>query len=157
MVHFGCASSRSLGSIPTESQDFLLPKEELKSNFPEIAVYEKENIKKPFGYCTPINELISLWGEPDQEKTDLLRFHGPAAGAIAVGTIAGGGPIGAVVGTGIVLVISPKPFQKYTWIKGNYRVLVDIETSIFCGYRTRLLTWEWLTIDEEEPSNKSVQ
>jgi len=153
--HMGCAGPRSLGSIPTESQDFLLSKEELKSKFPEIAVYEEENVK-PFGYCTPLNELISVWGNPDEEKYDLMRFHGPAAGAIAVGTFTGGGPIGAIVGAGIVLGISPKPFQKYTWFKGNYRILVETDTSIFCRYRTRLLTWEWSTIDDKETSSKKT-
>ena len=90
----GCASSRTIGKIPTESADFLLSENDLKNEYPEIVVYEIDRIEKPFGYCTGINDLINAWGEPE-EKGNEWRFHGLAAGSIIAGSLTGGGPFGA--------------------------------------------------------------
>jgi hypothetical protein len=144
---FGCASSRALGKLPTGPQDFNLSENEIKDKFPEISIYEKGKLKNVFGYCTPIKEVITLWGEPDDKKANWLRYHIPALGAVAVGSIAGGGIVGASVGTVIVLGMSPAPFQIYTWHKGNYVINVNIDTTIFCGYMKRLLYWEWVQVN----------
>ena len=144
LFHFGCASYRPLGNIPTDQKDFNLSKDDIRAKFPEVAIYDKKGFKDVLGRCTPIQELVSLWGEPDKKKNDWFRYHIPAFGAIAVGGIAGGGVVGTTVGTGIVLGIAPAPFQTYTWHKGNYTINVNTDLSIFCGYKRRLIYWEWV-------------
>lgn len=147
ILTFGCASSRALGKLPTGPQDFNLSENEIKDKFPEISIYEKGKLKNVFGYCTPIKEVITLWGEPDEKRDHWWRFHIPAAGAIAVGSVAGGGIVGALFGTGIVIGMNPVPIRTYIWHKGNYAINADIDSSIFCGYMKRLLYWEWVQVD----------
>lgn len=64
LLFTGCATSRLLGAIPKEPQDFNLPVEELKAKFPEIAVYEKKDFS--LGYRTPVQDVIDQWGEPNK-------------------------------------------------------------------------------------------
>lgn len=144
LLLFGCASSKTLGRVPTDMQDFKLSDNEIKEKFPEISNYNKKETEATLTHCATFDQLVALWGPPDETKNNWLRFHVPAFGAVAVGSIAGGGVVGATVGTGIVLGMVPAPFQTYTWHKGNYTINADSDLTIFCGYKRRLISWEWI-------------
>ena len=51
----GCATSRPLGQIPHDEQDFKLSMEELKTKYTEISVYERKGFF--LGYRTPTHIL----------------------------------------------------------------------------------------------------
>ncbi len=140
LIASSCATSRPLGLLPHDEQDFKMSIEELKAKYPDISIYEKEGFS--FGYRTPIKEVIEQWGEPDEKKVQLLQ-HGLMFTAIAAGGIASGGITGPLVGTVIVLGMYPVPSKIYSWEKGDYVIEAVVDSSIFGGYIKRLWYWEW--------------
>lgn len=141
MIFAGCATSRPLGAIPKEPQDFILPFAELKAKFPELAVYEKKDFS--LGYRTPVQDVIDQWGEPNNKSVQWWRPHGLALPALIVGGVASGGIEGPLIGAGIVLGMFPVPVMVYIWEKGDYLIDVYVDSSILGGYMKRLWYWEW--------------
>jgi len=68
---YGCATNRALGPVPTEPDEFKLPLASLRSNYHELDVYYLGNLF--VGYCTPIEQLKKLWGEPNEVVTEWLQ------------------------------------------------------------------------------------
>ena len=137
----GCAVNRALGPIPTDPNEFKLPIGSLKTSYPEIDVYDRDNLI--VGYCTPITQLTKLWGEPNEIRT--VWFQVPVIVvpiALAV-TIVDGVATGGIVATGIVYGMYPKQPQHYIWTKGNYEIDTYVSTEIDCAYEPRIWYWQW--------------
>lgn len=130
----GCATNRELGSLPTELHDFKLPMPSLKANYPDIEIYNRDNLF--LGYCTPIDQLSKLWGEPDEIKAEWLQVPAMVLPFVFAGT-------GGVIAVGIGYGMYPAQPQHYVWRKGNYEIDAYIRTEIGCGYEPRLWFWEW--------------
>ena len=136
----GCATYRALGPIPTDLNEFELPIASLESSYPELDVYKLGNLF--VGYCTPVNQLTKLWGEPDEKKTVWLQVPILAIPIALVDGVTTGGTIAI----GIAYAMFPKQPQHYIWRKGNYEIDAYVSTEIGCGYKPRLWNWKWKQI-----------
>lgn len=132
----GCATNRNLGSLPTDPSEFRQPLASLRSHYDELDRYDRGNLF--FGYCTPVEQLKRLWGEPDQVVTEWVQM--PIL--MVPMAISAGGPGGAI-GIGIAYGMYPRQPQRYIWRKGNYKIDTRVVTGIDCGYEPRIHFWEW--------------
>ncbi len=133
---YGCATNRALGPVPTEPDEFKLPLASLRSNYHELDVYYLGNLF--VGYCTPIEQLKKLWGEPNEVVTEWLQVP-----VLVVPIALAGGGAGGAIATGIVYGMYPKQPERYIWRKGNYEIETRVLTEIGCGYEPRIHHWQW--------------
>jgi len=130
----GCATNRNLGPIPTDPAEFKLPIASLKSSYPELETYNRDNVF--VGYCTPVNQLKKAWGEPNEIQTVWLQVPIVAVPFAFAGT-------GGVIAVGIGYSMYPAQPKHYIWRKGDYEIDAYISTEIGCGYEPRLWNWQW--------------
>ena len=132
----GCASARNLGTIPISPDEFAKTGEQIRAQYPDVAVYDRATRNaNPLGYCTPIDELVSQWGEPGNKTTQWWRPHGIALPAIAIGGVTGGAAEGAVIAMGLLFAAYPQPVEIYTWEKGDYIIRCNCRKIIYMPLR----------------------
>lgn len=136
----GCITNIPIQKLPTTSEAFRTPPDQLRAEYPEIAEYEQK-LRGLFFNTFYSKQLITVWGEPDQKKTD-WAYPG-TMGAALVGSGFLFGPAPALITAGIVLTIRPYPVRYYYWRKENYCIEGMFDHTIMHGYKESMVNWKW--------------
>lgn len=139
-VSAGCITTTSIQKLPTTTEAFRTPPDQLRADYPEIAEYEK--VFRGFIVNTPYEkQLISAWGEPDQKKMDWVYPSTMGATLIGCGFLFG--PVPALITTGIAVTIRPYPFEYYYWRKDDYCIEAKFDHAILNAYNGSMIYWKW--------------
>jgi hypothetical protein len=126
--------------LPTTSEAFHTPPDQLRAEYPEIVEYEKPF--RGFIVNTPYRQqLISAWGEPDEKKADWV--YPVTMGATLVGCGFFFGPVPALITAGLVIAIRPNTFEYYYWRKDDYCIEAKFDYAIVNVYKENLIYWKW--------------
>ena len=117
----GCATVNSFNSLPRNPSEFELSQDELEEKYPDIQEYKKRF--RGLSFNTPlVQELVSLWGEPESKTKHWSYFTG-MGGALAFSAIVlEAGAVAITSTAGIVLLIRPYPPESYIWNKNRIGV-----------------------------------
>lgn len=136
----GCITTSPIQKLPTSSEAFRSPQDQLRVAYPEIAEYEKEF--RGFTANTPYaQQLLTGWGEPDKMKTEWSYAGYMGAAVIGCGFLFG--PVPTAIAAGTAVAIRPYPPEVYYWRKDDYCIEAKFDRTIDRSYRKRLLYWRW--------------
>lgn len=138
----GCATTRTMGPLPSHESDFVRPISELKASYPEISIYERGSAL--FGHCTDIKEVITQLGQPEEIRTEWIQV--PLI-AVPLGLSSGG--VGGAVGVAIAYGMYPKQPKNYVWSRGDYKITARAVVDVSCGYNTRIHMINWENIHSQ--------
>lgn len=145
----GCSSISKFQNLPMEPADFNLSSEDIRSKYPEIALYEKDF--RGFSYDTPLaEELIDKWGQPKKVVSKWDYFAG--MGAILAGGFALGGAGPVIIAGTAAYAIRPFPPEHYFWIKERYCIESVVDRTIEHPYVRRVVYWKWHELAHEKTS-----
>lgn len=133
----GCITP--IQKLPTSTEAFRSPPDRLRSEYPEIAEYEKYKLfvtNAPYA-----DQLISVWGEPTHKSTE-WSYYG-YMGAMFVGLGFAVGPVPVIIAGGLTVAIRPYPLEQYYWIKDEYCIQANIDYTFEHAYKGKMLRWKW--------------
>lgn len=143
-----CAYSIKPDALPSTPEEFAMTYEELTKKYPDIKVMaELFNFKE-----VDPEEIVQVWGEPDNVKKDWWYF--PAiAGMLGGFWLLGYQPVTIAITGGLAFLAMPVSTKKYVWIKENYCIEANVRTGL-PRYQSSIVGWKWTDLREvEEPDS----
>lgn len=149
----GCASKANFNHTPVHESEFKKNIGVLEAEYSDIEKYDRI-------FASPtdvpkLEELEKKWGKAETEMQWTHSF-------INIGMMAGFAVSGLVsvpiaVGIGLFTAI---PHEKYTWQKGDYKIVAYGRSELFYGFEKRVARWEWekntVKLDEKITLNKVI-
>lgn len=130
----GCATNMPLASLPESAADYSMSKNDLTSNYPEIASYEKRWRGLSPNFPAEKN-LVDRLGEPK----DIKRAWSEPILTVGLLVAISADPIVWA----IIFALRPYPTKTYFFEKGSYCVEAKIDKSISTDYESRMTSWAW--------------
>jgi hypothetical protein len=138
----GCSTTKThIGQLPTSLVEFQQPLNEIEDKYPEVKKFNGAfrcgilNMQcDHFGVFSmpPMDELIDLWGEPDEIKGSIWNLN--------------------------IINVPLHPAQTYIWYKGDYRIEVTTDSPAVFSYKPHMWYWKWYQMDNtsEHKSDSTV-